>query len=426
MLIKTHRGLFVTTIAFVSMLVTTAAISSAPNSKESPAADNKIPEGMQVVSIGLSRAKFSGLFKPGARVDLYKIFKGRNVGSNKLEIFVQPDLKDTSVYAVHAGNQNKLVVSLLVETDQLADFFKDKEKGIDEVAIWQETSNERIVSIPCAEEVTSVCTAGSNVSLYANTTGGVTELMSNALVVNVSSKRNSIAISVPNEKVPSLLKAKHNNRIHVAMVSSTTRNEELELGKQTDQRVNAGPQEDETKQIQMKTSTSRAIDFGEEVPRVLNSSPEIVQIIPLRPNQLQLTAKNPGIASVDVWLKSGAKKTYRVNVTRDNQPLVSTLKVLYPNSSFELFELPSSIVIRGTVSDERTSQQVVEIAETFYPTVINQLTIANNTQITNDNKSTLMHEMKALRAQVKRLHDDVNQLSTQLRKASASNSPVYR
>lgn len=68
--------------------------------------------------------------------------------------------------------------------------------------------------------------------------------------------------------------------------------------------------------IRISTATSTVLTSKAPVPRVLISDPSVCRVVPISPNQIQVTALAKGVSSVDLWDENGTITTYRIAVPR--------------------------------------------------------------------------------------------------------------
>ena len=63
----------------------------------------------------------------------------------------------------------------------------------------------------------------------------------------------------------------------------------------------------------MTVNTSRILTLDQKIPQVQVNNPEILDLTPLSPNQVQVAAKKPGVTQVNLWGEN--KQIYTVDVT---------------------------------------------------------------------------------------------------------------
>jgi hypothetical protein len=142
----------------------------------------------------------------------------------------------------------------------------------------------------------------------------------------------------------------------------------------------------------------------------------------LAPDSLLIRAGKKGVGSLSVKSAknvAGKTNTFRIEVIvrGDTRLLSHTLEKLFPNDTVELTEVNSAIVIRGKVSRDVVAKQIVEIAEQFYPQVLNQMEARDlepsrtEKEATNPKAApTIGTEIRELRTDVKSLRDEIQKL----------------
>lgn len=133
--------------------------------------------------------------------------------------------------------------------------------------------------------------------------------------------------------------------------------------------------------IEMIVQTSRLLELKKRIPKALVNNPEVVEIHPRAANVLQLVAKKPGYTSVTVWDEDDKIYSWDVMVTGDARELSAYLSREFPDASLKVFTLANSVVISGNVDDPSDIEQIQQVAEDFFPKVINRITVGGVQQV---------------------------------------------
>lgn len=151
---------------------------------------------------------------------------------------------------------------------------------------------------------------------------------------------------------------------------------------------------------------------------------------PLEPTSLAIQAGRKGVGTVEFEAgKDAAGRTARfhfeVIVRGDTRLLGRTLDTLFPDDKVELTEVNGAIVIRGAVSRSAVAKQIVEIAEQFYPQVLNQTESRDSNQLlpaggadTPKVAPAIGTKIRDLRTDVRSLRDEIQKLIKVLEKKS--------
>jgi pilus assembly protein CpaC len=145
-----------------------------------------------------------------------------------------------------------------------------------------------------------------------------------------------------------------------------------------------------TKQKPTETLTLQAgkgdvVQVGSGVADVLVSDPSIVEVGPVKDNQLYLIGSKIGDTNVLVFDKSGGLiKQIAVHVKSDTSKLEESMKQLFPHENITVDALGDKITLKGTVSSADVAARAKDLAMRFVPaqtTVINNLGVQGNQQV---------------------------------------------
>jgi pilus assembly protein CpaC len=129
----------------------------------------------------------------------------------------------------------------------------------------------------------------------------------------------------------------------------------------------------------MIVNTSRILTLDFNAPRMLVNNPAVVSASPLSPNQIQVSARTPGITEINIWDEDNNVHAIDVMVYGDARELQNVLRRLFPDAEVDV--LPSngntrgSVILTGYVPRPDAVNRIVTIAQDFYPNVINNLTV---------------------------------------------------
>ena len=118
---------------------------------------------------------------------------------------------------------------------------------------------------------------------------------------------------------------------------------------------------------QMVVNTSRILTLERKIPQAQVNNPEILDLTPLSPTDIQLAAKKAGVTQVNLWDEDNNIYTVDVVVYGDTRELEMILSEQFPNASLKLRGFADSVLISGFVDQAHDVTSIVQIAETFYP-----------------------------------------------------------
>lgn len=133
--------------------------------------------------------------------------------------------------------------------------------------------------------------------------------------------------------------------------------------------------------VELMVNSSRILTLDQNIPRVQVNNPDILAVTPLSKDQVQISAKKPGVTEVNLWGENG--KIYSVNVVvyGDVQELQLALNHQYPNSSVKVHRYSNSLVLSGYVDRPDYVSSIVRLAEDYAPKIINNITVGGVQQI---------------------------------------------
>jgi len=149
------------------------------------------------------------------------------------------------------------------------------------------------------------------------------------------------------------------------------------IGRQPLKFTVSGPHE----RLEMIVNTSRILTTEHNIPKLLVENEAIVRAQPIAPNQVQLSAVKTGFTTLTVWDENENESAIDVLVYGDARELENLLMTEFPDASLRVRPLASSVVVSGYVPRAEMVSQIVQIAEDYYPNVINNVTVGGVQQV---------------------------------------------
>lgn len=143
---------------------------------------------------------------------------------------------------------------------------------------------------------------------------------------------------------------------------------------------------------------AKVVELKSRIVRVDGFDPEVIGVSALTPNQIRVQALKPGVTTVVLVDEFGATITVDVFVVGDVRHLQAYLSQLFPRSSVEAVAVKDAVVLRGWVDQPEHITQMVDVAERFFPTVLNQMRVGGVQQV-----SLKVQVMEVQRAKIRRL-----------------------
>ena len=125
--------------------------------------------------------------------------------------------------------------------------------------------------------------------------------------------------------------------------------------------------QDANERMEMTVATSRILTMDLKIPQAQVNDPNILDLIPLSPTEIQISAKNPGITEVNLWDENKRVYTIDVIVYADARELDMVLGQEFPNASLEVKAIASRVLISGYVDRAGDIDTILKIAEAYYP-----------------------------------------------------------
>jgi pilus assembly protein CpaC len=127
--------------------------------------------------------------------------------------------------------------------------------------------------------------------------------------------------------------------------------------------------------LEMTVHTSRILTMDQKVPQAQVNNPDVLTLTPLSPNQIQISAKTTGVTQVNLWGEDRKLHTIDVIVYGDAQELAMILRTTFPNAVLKVVPVSNAVLISGFVDKPEHIARIVQIAEEYYPKVINNMTV---------------------------------------------------
>lgn len=133
--------------------------------------------------------------------------------------------------------------------------------------------------------------------------------------------------------------------------------------------------------LEMVVNTNRLVQLDGKIPRIQVGNPDLLEVTPTSPNEFQFFAKKTGLTKVTFWNENNQVFTVDVIVTGDMQELLMTLRRNFPKAAISVWPTPQGIIISGRVDDKSKLNKIIETAESYFPSVINNLEVGGVQQI---------------------------------------------
>jgi pilus assembly protein CpaC len=120
--------------------------------------------------------------------------------------------------------------------------------------------------------------------------------------------------------------------------------------------------------LKMVVNSSRFLVLDKKIPQVQVNNPDVLDVVPISPNQVQISAKRTGVTQVNLWGDDKRIYTVTVIVTGDTAELVQSLRELFPRASLTVMPINGdSVMISGYVDNQENVPKILNVASKFFP-----------------------------------------------------------
>lgn len=134
-------------------------------------------------------------------------------------------------------------------------------------------------------------------------------------------------------------------------------------------------------QIEMIEKFSKVLETKNRIVRVNGFDPLILNVTALTPNRISVSGLMQGVTSFIITDENNTNYTVEVFVKGDARTLQTIIDRKFPNCSIEAFKVQEAVALRGWVTNPEHITQITEIAEQFYPKVLNQMKVGGVQQV---------------------------------------------
>jgi len=133
--------------------------------------------------------------------------------------------------------------------------------------------------------------------------------------------------------------------------------------------------------MEMIVNTSRILTLDSKIPQAQVNNPEVLEVTPLSPTQIQVFARKAGVTQVNLWDEAEQIHTIDVIVFGDARELAMLLETQFPNASLKVVPTANSVVLSGYVDNPEDVGRIIQVSEDFYPKVINNIRVGGVDQV---------------------------------------------
>ncbi|NLF06901.1 MAG: histidine kinase [Pirellulaceae bacterium] len=130
-----------------------------------------------------------------------------------------------------------------------------------------------------------------------------------------------------------------------------------------------------SERMEMTVNTSRILTMERKIAQTQVNNPELIDVTPLSPTQIQISAKATGVTQINLWSEDDKVFTIDVIVFGDVRELQLVLQTSFPNAALKVMPVANAVMVSGFVDKPEHVERVISIAEQYYPKVINNMAV---------------------------------------------------
>ncbi len=133
--------------------------------------------------------------------------------------------------------------------------------------------------------------------------------------------------------------------------------------------------------IYVYANQSALLDTDVPIRRVSVARPEIADVIVISPRQMLIVGKSPGTTTLVYWSVEGVTTVVDVVVDPNLDKVRTDLSNIAPGETFEVTTSGDSLILSGTVSNERVQDRLVMAAKVYSNNVVDLLKVVKLEQV---------------------------------------------
>jgi len=121
---------------------------------------------------------------------------------------------------------------------------------------------------------------------------------------------------------------------------------------------------------------SVVINVEAPITRILSSNPAVIDTLATSPKQVVVEGKAPGVSSLILWDSGGHSQILDVTVDVNISHLRTAIEQTYPGQQVNIQSDGAHLILTGTVSDLKISEDIGKMASAYSGGVVNSLSVA--------------------------------------------------
>ncbi len=133
--------------------------------------------------------------------------------------------------------------------------------------------------------------------------------------------------------------------------------------------------------LELVENSSKLVEAPAKLKRVVGFDPELIDVKALTQTRIHISALKQGSTTIVLADENDRQYSIDVFVKGDARHVQAIINNRYPDSSVEAMKVQDSVVLSGWVSQPDHITQIVEIADQFYPKVLNHMRVGGVQQV---------------------------------------------
>ncbi len=133
--------------------------------------------------------------------------------------------------------------------------------------------------------------------------------------------------------------------------------------------------------LEMVLHSTRILVTEQKIVQTAVENPDVLETTVLSPTQVYISAKATGPTKISLWDENQRLHTVNVLVVGDARELAMILRATFPADALKVTPVASSVMVSGFVDKAEHIDRIVQIAEQYYPKVINNMSVGGVQQV---------------------------------------------
>ena len=134
-------------------------------------------------------------------------------------------------------------------------------------------------------------------------------------------------------------------------------------------------------EVEIVERLSKVLELDRKITRVDGFDPDVLDVKALTPYRVRIQALTQGVTNLVLSDEDDNPYVVNVFIKGDARHLQAVLDNRFPDSAVEAYRVQDSVALTGWVSRPEHITQIMEIAEQFYPRVLNQMRVGGVQQV---------------------------------------------